>query len=246
MQEAGKVVAEALEAVRVLAVSGARTIDLDRAADQVFRRYGAVPLFKGVQTGRGKPPFPGVICASVNEQVVHGIPGDRRLKQGDILSVDTGCRLNGWCADAATTLAIGPVAPEVDRLLRVTRQTLDLAITEMGRQRKWSHVAALIEQFVHSHGYTLVEKFVGHGIGREMHEEPQVPNFVSKALLKHDFWLEEGLVLAIEPMVNVGGKEVRVLRDQWTVETKDQRLSAHFEHTVAITASGPQILTQLG
>jgi methionyl aminopeptidase len=197
IREAGKVVAEALDAVRALVVPGARTIDLDRAASVVFQKYGAVPLFKGVRNAPNKPPFPGVICASLNEQIVHGIPGDRRLKQGDILSVDTGCRLNGWCADAATTIPVGRVAPDVERLLRITEDTLMLAIAEMGRQKKWSAVAAITERFVHDHGYTLVEKFVGHGIGRDMHEEPQVPNFVSKALLKNDFWLEEGLVIAI-------------------------------------------------
>jgi methionyl aminopeptidase len=243
IREAGKVVAEALETIRRLAVPGVRTIDLDRAAAEVFAKYGAVPLFKGVQGGRGKPPFPGAVCASVNEQVVHGIPGDRRLKEADILSIDTGCRLNGWCADSAMTIGIGTVAPEVHRLLKVTEETLALAIREMGCQRKWSQVATLIEDYVHSHGYSLVEKFVGHGIGRQMHEEPQVPNFVSRALLKNDFWLEPGLVIAIEPMVNVGTKDVRVLGDHWTVETKDRRLSAHVEHTVAITLEGPQILT---
>ena len=243
IRESGKVVAEALSAVRQLAVPGARTIELDRAASAVFQKYGAVPLFRGVQSGRNKPPFPASICASINEQVVHGIPSERRLREGDILSIDTGCRLNGWCADAAATLAIGQVAPDVRRLLNVTEETLAIAIREMGRQRKWSQIAAIVEDYVHSHGYTLVEKFVGHGIGREMHEEPQVPNFVSKTLLKNDFWIEPGLVVAIEPMVNVGTKDVRVLGDQWTVETKDRRLSAHVEHTVAITAAGPQILT---
>jgi len=243
IRQAGLVVAEALRKVREFAVPGTRTIDLDRAVAEIFQKHGAVSLFKGVQNGRGKPPFPGNICASLNEQVVHGIPGERRLKEGDIISVDTGCRLNGWCADAATSLAVGEVRPEVRRLLSVTEETLLLAIREMGRLRKWSEVAAMMEDYVHSHGFTLVEKFVGHGIGREMHEEPQVPNFVSKALLKNDFWLENGLVLAIEPMVNAGTKEVRVMGDHWTVETKDRKLSAHFEHTVALTASGPQILT---
>jgi methionyl aminopeptidase len=243
MREAGKVVAQALAKVRELAVPGARTMDLDRAVSRIFQHYAAVPLFRGVTGGPGKPPFPAVICASLNEQVVHGIPNERQLREGDILSVDTGCRLNGWCADAATTIAVGRVTPEAERLLKVTEECLAIAIRAMGEQRKWSQVAALMEQFVHSHGYSLVEKFVGHGIGREMHEPPQVPNFVSRALLKNDFWLEQGLVLAIEPMVNVGTKEVRVLRDQWTVETKDRRPSAHFEHTVALTGSGPEILT---
>jgi len=243
IREAGKVVSEALARVREVAVPGARTVELDRAAAEVFQRYGAVPLFKGVKNGRNKPPFPASVCVSINEQVVHGIPGERRLREGDIVSADTGCRLNGWCADAAVTVGIGQVTPDVQRLLSVTHETLAIAIREMCRERKWSQVAAIIEDYVHSHGYSLVEKFVGHGIGRDMHEEPQVPNFVSKALLKNDFWLEEGLVVAIEPMVNVGTKDVRVLKDQWTVETKDRRLSAHVEHTVAITANGPQILT---
>lgn len=243
MREAGKVVAEALQTVRAMAIPGVRTIELDRAAREVFRKHGAIPLFAGVRAGRGKPPFPAAICTSLNEQVVHGIPGDRQLKQGDILSVDTGCRLNGWCGDSATTTSVGPVLPELERLLQVAERALHVAIEEMGRRGKWSQVAAAMEQYVRSNGYSLVEKFVGHGIGRDMHEEPQVPNFVSKALLKNDFWLEEGLVLAVEPMVNLGTKDVRVLPDQWTVETKDRRPSAHFEHTVALTSSGPRILT---
>jgi methionyl aminopeptidase len=243
IREAGRVVAEALDAVRARAVPGAQTIELDRAVKEVFRKHGAVALFTGVQNGKNKPPFPAASCVSVNEQVVHGIPGDRRLKEGDIVSVDTGCRLNGWCADSATTLAIGRVSAETQRLLNVTDECLNLAIREMGRLRKWSEIAELMDDYVRSHGYTQVEKFVGHGIGRNMHEEPQVPNFVNKQLLKNDFWIEEGLVIAIEPMVNQGTKEVRVCRDHWTVETKDSRLSAHFEHTVAITASGPEILT---
>ena len=244
MSEAGKVVAEALQVIRELAVPGVRTIELDRAAEQVFRRHKVVPLFKGVRAGRGKPPFPAVVCTSVNEQVVHGIPGERELKQGDILSLDTGCRLNGWCADAATTIAVGEVSPQMDRLLKAGERALYVAIEEMGQQQQWSQVAAKMEQYVRSQGYSLVEKFVGHGIDRNMHEEPQVPNFVSKALLKNDFWLEAGLVLAVEPMVNSGTKDVRVLKDQWTVETKDRRPSAHFEHTVALTEDGPRILTE--
>lgn len=243
MREAGKVVMKALEAVRAAAKPGARTIEMEFAARAVFAKYGAEPLFKGVKDGRGQPPFPATICVSVNEQVVHGIPSDRRLREGDIVSIDTGCRLKGWCADSATTLAIGKISADAERLMRITQESLDLSIVEMGRQRKWSQVAKITEEFVRSQGYTLVEKFVGHGIGREMHEKPQVPNFVSEDLLKHDFWLEPGLVIAIEPMVNVGTKEVRVLPDKWTVETKDRRLSAHFEHTVAMTPSGPEILT---
>jgi methionyl aminopeptidase len=244
MREAGKIVVAALNLVRSMAHPGVKTIELDRAAEDLYRRAGAVPLFKGVQNGRGKLPFPSVLCLSLNEQVVHGIPSDRRLKDGDILSVDTGCKLAGWCADSAATIAIGAVLPEAARLMAVAKATLDLAIQELARQRKWSDVAKIMEDYVRAHGYSVVEQFVGHGIGREMHEEPQVPNFMNRSMLKKDFWLEQGLVIAIEPMVNQGTKEVRVLKDQWTVETKDRRLSAHFEHTVAITNSGIEVLTE--
>ncbi|MBX6312369.1 MAG: type I methionyl aminopeptidase [Isosphaeraceae bacterium] len=246
MREAGRVVARALERVRQLAVPGATTMELDEAVQEVFRQHGAIPLFRGVpSTVKGKPPFPAVICASVNEQVVHGIPNRRPLREGDILSVDTGCKLNGWCGDAAVTFPIGQVRPEIQKLLDVTQQTLDLAISAMGRCRYWSEVASLMERFVRSQGMYVVEKFVGHGIGQDMHEEPQVPNFISKALRKHDIRLEPGLVLAVEPMVALGTKDVRTLDDGWTIETKDRRPSAHFEHTVAMTPEGPRVLTYL-
>jgi methionyl aminopeptidase len=247
MREAGRVVARAHDRARQLAVPGATTAELDAAVAAVFREHGATPLFRGVPSNvKGKPPFPAVICASVNEQVVHGIPSHRRvLREGDVLSIDTGCRFNGWCGDAAVTLPIGPIAPELQKLLDVTRETLDLAVRAMGRCRYWSEVAGLMERFVKSQGMHVVEKFVGHGIGQDMHEEPQVPNFVSKALRKHDILLEPGLVLAVEPMVALGTKEVRTLDDGWTVETKDRRASAHFEHTVAMTVDGPRVLTYL-
>lgn len=246
MREAGRVVAKALDRVRHMAVPGVSTAEIDAAVADVFEQHGATPLFRGVpSTVKGKPPFPAVVCASVNEQVVHGIPNRRPLKEGDILSIDTGCRYNGWCGDSAVTLAIGNVEPEVRKLLTVTEETLNLAIRAMGRCRHWSEVASLMEQYVKSQGMYVVEKFVGHGIGQDMHEEPQVPNFVSKALRKNDILLEPGLVLAIEPMVSLGTKDVRTLSDGWTVETKDRRPSAHFEHTVAMTVDGPKVLTYL-
>jgi methionyl aminopeptidase len=244
MREAGRVVARAHAAARRLAVPGATTADLNEAVAAVFREHGAEPLFLNYPNpSKGKAPFPAVICASVNEQVVHGIPNRRPLEEGDIVSIDTGCRLNGWCGDAAVTLAIGEPSPEVKKLLDVTEETLNLAIRAMGRCRLWSEVASLMERYVKSQGFYVVEKFVGHGIGQEMHEEPQVPNFVSKALRQNDIRLEPGLVLAVEPMVSMGTKDVRVLRDDWTVETKDRRASAHFEHTVAILPDGPRVLT---
>lgn len=245
MREAGKLVARALALVRELAKPGVSTAELDRAVEEFFHSMGAEPLFKGVKGGPGRPPFPGVICASVNEQVVHGIPGEYRLREGDILSVDTGCRLGGWCADAAVTLPIGRISPQDQKLIDVTRNTLELAIRELGRCRHWSQVARKMENYVRRHGFYVVEQFVGHGIGQQMHEEPQVPNYVSPALRRHDFRLTPGLVLAIEPMVNAGTSDVRLASDRWTVVTADGSRSAHFEHTVAITESGPLVLTAL-
>lgn len=246
MRAAGRVVAQALEAVRQIAVPGVTTADMEEAAAAVFREHDATPLFLGYPCSeKGKPAFPAVICASVNHQVVHGIPNRRPLKEGDIVSIDTGCRMGGWCGDSAVTLAIGPIAPGVQKLLDATRESLDLAIRAMARCRYWSEVASLMERFIKSQGFFVVEKFVGHGIGHEMHEEPQVPNFVSQALRQRDIRLEPGLVLAVEPMVSMGTKEVRTLDDGWTVETKDRRPSAHFEHTVAMTPEGPRVLTYL-
>jgi methionyl aminopeptidase len=246
MREAGRVVARAHAEVRRLAVPGATTAELDEAVAAIFREHGAEPLFLNYPNPtKGKAAFPAVICASVNEQVVHGIPNRRPLEEGDIVSIDTGCKLNGWCGDAAVTLAIGEPGPEVRKLLDVTEEALNLAVRAMGRCRLWSEVASLMERYVKSQGFYVVEKFVGHGIGQDMHEEPQVPNFVSKALRQNDIRLEPGLVLAVEPMVSMGTKDVRVLKDDWTVETKDRRPSAHFEHTVAILPDGPRVLTRL-
>jgi methionyl aminopeptidase len=246
MREAGRVVAKALDQVRRMAVPGVSTADMEDVVASIFREHNATPLFLGYPCStKGKPAFPAVTCTSVNHHVVHGIPNRRPLKEGEIVSVDTGCKVGGWCGDSAVTLAIGEIAPDVQKLLNVTSESLDLAIRAMSRCRYWSEVASLMERYVKSQGFYVVEKFVGHGIGQEMHEEPQVPNFVSKALRKHDIRLEPGVVLAIEPMVAMGTKEVRTLEDGWTVETKDRRPSAHFEHTVAITAEGPRVLTYL-
>jgi len=246
MREAGRVVAKALDRVRELAVPGATTADMEDAVAAVFREHDAIPLFLGYpSTVKGKPPFPAVICASINHHVVHGIPNRRPLKAGDIVSIDTGCKIGSWCGDSAVTLAIGEISPDVQKLLDVTLESLNLAIRAMARCRYWSEVASLMERYVKSQGFYVIEKFVGHGIGQDMHEEPQVPNFVSKPLLKSDIRLEPGLVLAIEPMVAMGTKEVRTLDDGWTVETKDRRPSAHFEHTVAMTPDGSRVLTYL-
>ena len=240
MREAGRLVAQAHRLIRDMVEPGVTTGQIDAVVENLFDKHGATPLFKGVP---GKVPFPAVCCISVNEQVVHGIPGPRRLESGDIVKVDTGCRLNGWCGDSAWSYAVGQIDALKQRLMQIGVENLYLAIRECGRRKRWSEVAQIMEQHVRQAGYSVVEQFVGHGIGREMHEDPQVPNFVSSQLKRHDFRIEPGLVLAIEPMVNAGTKNVRVLKDHWTVETKDKKPSVHFEHTVAITAEGPDILT---
>jgi methionyl aminopeptidase len=241
MREAGKVVAEALRMARSMAVPGTRTIDIDAAIDQLFARKNAEPLFKGYP---GKKPFPASTCICLNEQVVHGIPGPRVLRPGDLLKVDTACKLDGFCADAAVCVAIGDsVRPDIRRLVQTTEEALAIAIREVGRRRRWSEVALLMQQHVHNNGYSVVERFVGHGIGRSMHEAPQVPNYHSRELRDVDFDLVPGLVLAIEPMVNFGKKDVQELPDQWTVITRDRLPSAPVEHTVAITEQGVQVLT---
>ena len=240
MREAGKLVAEALRLCRAMARPGARTLDIDQAVEELFRSRGAQPLFKGYP---GKVPFPAVTCISVNEQVVHGIPGPRALKEGDIIKIDTACKLNGWCADAAVTLMIGEVTPEKRRLVEVGEQVLRTAMVEMTRRRWWSEVAAAMQRVAESAGYSVVTQYVGHGIGRVMHENPQVPNFVNRELKKHDFRLEEGLVLAVEPMVNMGKAATDTLRDHWTVVTRDGLPSVHVEHTLALTRDGVQVIT---
>ncbi|MBI2826799.1 MAG: type I methionyl aminopeptidase [Planctomycetia bacterium] len=241
MRKAGLVVWEAHQVAASMVRPGVTTGEIDAAVAKLFQDKGAVPLFLGVP---GVVPFPAVTCISINEEVVHGIPGARRLLEGDVVSVDTGCRLDGWCGDSAITHPVGQVEPRVMRLLAVTKGVLDLAIELMGKRRRWSEVASEMESYVREAGFSVVESFVGHGIGREMHEDPQVPNFVSKQLRRNgDFELRPGLVIAIEPMVNMGTKRVKGMPDHWTQVTQDGLPSAHFEHTVAITESGPVALT---
>lgn len=242
MREAGKVVAEALRLCKELAKPGVRTAQIDSAVEQLYAKHGATPLFKGYQGP--KVPFPAVTCISLNEQVVHGIPGQREIRDGDLIKIDTACKLNGWCADAAVTIMVGDVRPERRRLVEVAWQVLQIAIDEMPRRRWWSEIAAKMQQHAERHGYSVVDQYVGHGIGRIMHEHPQVPNYTDREMKKHDFKLEPGLVLAVEPMVNMGKRETRVLSDHWTVVTKDGLPSAHVEHTLALTPSGVEIITR--
>ena len=241
MRKAGLVVWEAHQIAARLVKPGATTGEIDAAVERFFEEKHAEPLFRGVP---GVVPFPAVTCISVNEEVVHGIPGPRRLVEGDCVSIDTGCRVEGWCGDSAVTHPVGQVEPRVEKLLAITKGVLDLAIDLMGKKRLWSEVAAEMETYVRDAGFSVVESFVGHGIGRDMHEDPQVPNFVSKQLRRSgDFELLPGLVIAVEPMVNVGTKRVRGMPDHWTQVTQDGLPSAHFEHTVAMTEKGPVALT---
>ena len=241
MRKAGLLVWQAHQLSGAMVKPGATTGEIDAAIEAFFLENKAIPLFKGVP---GKVPFPAVTCISVNEEVVHGIPGPRVLREGDVVSIDTGCKLDGWCGDSAVTHAVGKVSAEAQRLLDVTSGVLELAIDLIGRKRRWSEVAVEMGSYVRDNGFSVVESFVGHGIGREMHEDPQVPNFVSAQLRRSgDFQIEPGLVIAVEPMVNMGSKQVKGMPDHWTQSTQDGKPSAHFEHTIAITEDGPWVLT---
>jgi len=244
MRRAGAVVVDVLSKLQEVAEPGVTTGRLDSIALHMTTDAGAEALFKGVRNPHARIPFPGAICASINEQVVHGIPSDNtKLKQGDILSIDYGVRLDGYCADAAITMGIGEISEDRRRLIDVTRHVLEIAMAKAEPAVKWSQIAAQMQQYVESAGFSIVKDFVGHGIGKKMHEEPRVPNFVSDELLADDIVLTEGMVLAVEPMINAGTAAVRTLKNGWTVVTKDGKCSAHFEHTIAIVENGCEVLT---
>ena len=215
-------------------VPGETTLDLDRLAEAVIRGHGAIPSFKGYKG------YPNATCIAVNEEVVHGIPGPRALEEGDIVGIDLGAILDGYHADSAITVPVGKASPEAQRLLKVTREALFVGIRMAVDGNHLTDVSHTIQRYVESHQFSVVRELVGHGIGRAMHEEPQVPNFGKPGRGPR---LEAGMTLAIEPMVNAGGYEVETLRDGWTIVTKDRSLSAHFEHTVAVMENGPDILT---
>lgn len=244
MRKAGAIVADVLLKLKEIAEPGVSTLQLDTVASQMTVDAGAEALFKGVCTPVSKIPFPGVICASINEQVVHGIPSEEEiLEEGDILSIDFGVRLDGYCADSAVTIAIGQISEIKRKLIDVTKHVLDIAIAKSSPSVKWSQVAAEMQQYAESAGFSVVKDFVGHGIGKKMHEDPRVPNFVNDDLLANDIHLAEGMVLAVEPMINAGSSEVKTLRNGWTVVTRDRKCSAHFEHTIAIVKDGCMVLT---
>ena len=244
IRRAGVVVGSVLLKLQEIAKAGVSTAALDEVARRMTTDSNAEALFTGVRNPGARTAFPGAICASVNDEVVHGIPSSRVvLKDSDILSIDFGVRLDGCCADAAVTVGIGDISAQNRRLIEATRHVLGIAVEQMRPGVKWSSVAARMQKYAEGAGFSVVRDFVGHGIGREMHEEPKVPNFVSKDLIRNEILLAEGMVLAVEPMINAGGKNVKTLNNGWTVVTKDGKCSAHFEHTIVITEDGCEVMT---
>jgi methionyl aminopeptidase len=236
MHRAGLVVWEVLNELKAMVRPGITTMDLDRVAERLVTDRGGRAAFKGY---RG---YPCVLCTSINNEVVHGIPSPkRRLKEGDILSLDFGVEKEGYFGDAAVTVPVGKISPQLERLLRVTRESLDRAIEQARPGNRLSDISHAVQSWVERHGYSVVRELVGHGIGTRMHEDLQLPNYGEPGRGPR---LREGMTLAIEPMVNAGGPAIRVLEDEWTAVTADGSYSAHFEHTVAITAAGPWILTR--
>ncbi len=234
MRDAGKIVATVLQEMDRSIEVGITTAMLNKIAEKLIRRHKGEPAFLGYNN------FPASICTSINEEVVHGIPGLRRLKEGDIISIDVGVRLKNYYGDAAATFAVGKVTEQASKLMEVTKVSLQKAIETMQAGKRLSDLSHAVQTHVEEQRFAVVRNYVGHGIGQEMHEEPQVPNFGSPG---RGPVLQPGLVLAIEPMVNVGTWEVKVLKDQWTVVTTDGELSAHFEHTIALTENGSEVLT---
>ncbi len=234
IRRAGRIVADVLQELKKQVKPGMTTLDLDQMAEEGIRKRGGQPAFKGY---RG---FPATLCASVNNEIVHGIPSKRTLQEGDIIGLDLGAIVDGYYGDAAITVAVGAIRPEVQRLVQVTEESLYQGIEQMKVGNRLSDVSHAVQTHVEAAGYSVVKDFVGHGIGQALHEEPQLPNFGKPGQGPR---LRTGMVLAIEPMVNMGKDGVRVLSDHWTAVTEDGSLSAHFEHTVAITEEGPVILT---
>ncbi len=236
MRQAGHILADVMDRLRASVRPGLSTLEIDQDVEALIVKRGARPAFKGY---RG---FPATVCVSINDEVVHGIPSARRkISEGDIVGLDLGCIVDGYHADCAFTLAVGAVAPAVQKLLDVTRESLDLAIKECWPGRRLSDVSHAVQSHVEAHGLSVVRAFVGHGIGRALHEEPQVPNFGDPGRGPQ---LRPGMALAIEPMVTMGSWEVKILDDGWTAVTRDGSLAAHFEHTVAVTEGEPEVLTR--
>jgi methionyl aminopeptidase len=239
MREAGRIVAEVLACIREAVMPGVATIDLEKIADEIIvEKHGAIPSFKGY---RG---FPGMVCTSVNEEIVHGIPGSRVLAEGDIVSVDVGVIYKGYHGDSAITVAVGEIDAASQRLMEVTAESLRVGIEASAMGAWTSDVSKAIQTYVEGQGFSVVREYTGHGIGRKMHEDPQIPNYFDPRIGGR-VKLRRGMTFALEPMVNVGDWRTRVLDDDWTVVTADGKRSAHFEHTVAVTNNGPEVLTRL-
>jgi len=243
MRVAGLLVGETLELLKATIAPGMTTKDLDAIAEENIRRAGGIPSFIGVPGGPGVPDFPATLCTSVNDEIVHGIPGDRVIREGDVVSIDCGAVVDGWHGDAAITVAVGEIAPEHAELLRVCEEGLWRGMAAATLTGRINDIGDAIEAFVDSVGsYGIVEEYVGHGIGSQMHQAPQVPNYAVRAKLER---MRKGLVLAVEPMINLGDRHTRTLGDGWTVVTADGSFSAHFEHTFTLTDDGPWVLTAL-
>ena len=236
MREANLIVARVLNHLGTLVKPGTTTIELDSASEELILKMGARPAFKGYHG------YPAVLCASVNDQIVHGIPNDEPLKEGDIIGLDVGVHYKGYCGDSAWTFPVGEVSDDLKRLLKVTKESLYKGIEQVTLGNRVSDISSAVQTFVEGHGFSVVREFVGHGIGVSLHEEPQVPNYGKPGQGPR---LVEGMVLAIEPMVNSQGPGVKVLEDKWTAVTADGGCSAHFEHSVAVTENGPWILSEL-
>lgn len=243
MRRSGVLVWEILQKLRGMVREGVTTLDLEAAAEKMMRDAGARPAFKGYYVPAAGSKYPFVLCTSVNEEIVHGMPSAKRaLKAGDVVSIDTGVELEGYFGDSAVTIPVGQVSPEVERLLKVTNESLELAIDKVRLGNRLFDICGTIENHVVSNGFSIVREYVGHGIGTHLHEEPQVPNYVDRK--NENPRLKEGMVLAIEPMVNAGKPDTKVLRDRWTAVSRDGSYSAHFEHCVAVTSNGPWVLTR--
>jgi len=243
IRNAGEIVGRILKQMNEVADIGVSTAQLAQIADDIIAENQAVALFKGVKNFAAQFDFPSSICASINEQVVHGIPGSRKLLNGDIISIDCGVKLKGYCGDAAITMMIGQPPPEVQNLVRVTKEVLDIAVEQSRPGKLWSEIARQMQHHAEQAGFGVVRDYVGHGIGRQMHEDPKLPNFVNSDLLKNDILLRKGMILAVEPMITLGSYKVKVMPDGWTVITADGKPAAHFEHTLAITQNGAEVLT---
>ncbi len=242
MRKAGEIVARVHQKMAEIIAPGITTLELDRVAEEIIRKAGAIPSFKGVPCAYGGKDFPGSICASINHVVIHGIPDNTVLKEGDIISIDTGAILDGFHGDAARTYPVGKVSEEARNLIYHTEEAFNLGMAQAVEGNRIRDISLTVQQYVESKGYSVVRDFVGHGIGTEMHEEPQIPNYVTR---EKGVRLSNGMTLAIEPMVNIGTWRVKVLEDRWTVVTLDGKLSAHHENTIAVMPNGPEILTRL-